>query len=55
MENLQEGFGELIMPPIHRATVLRECAAEGLTIYEKDAASRSAQEYQHLTGAVLRY
>lgn len=55
MENLQEGFGERILLPIHRATVLRECAAEGLTIYEKDAASRSAQEYQQLTGDVMRY
>ena len=55
MENLQEGFGELILQPVHRATVLRECAAEGLTIYEKDAASRSAQEYQQLTRIVMRY
>jgi len=44
--DLRITFGEkLILPPIHRATILRECASEGKTIWERDAKSRAAQEY----------
>lgn len=42
---LREQFAEVCWPPVHRATVLRECAAEGKTIWEKAPESRSAQEY----------
>ena len=34
LASLQENFPDLTLSPIHRATVLRECAAEGLTVYE---------------------
>ena len=45
MAQLSEAFGNRLLPPIHRATVLRECAAEGVTIFEKDPKSRAALEY----------
>jgi cellulose biosynthesis protein BcsQ len=35
--------------------VLRECAAEGCTIWEKDASSRAAQEYARLVWEVHDY
>jgi len=51
---LQENFPNLTLSPIHRATVLRECAAEGLTVFEHAPRSRAAQEYQALVDFVLR-
>jgi len=49
LADLRETFGaKLILEPIHRATILRECAAEGVTIWERDPKSRSAQEYARL-------
>lgn len=54
-DTLAQTFGDSLLAPIHRATVLRECAAEGLTIFEKDPDSRAAQEYQALTDLVLKY
>lgn len=54
MENLSQTFGERLLPPIHRATILRECAAEGITIFEKDANCRSAEEYRSLAEYIVR-
>lgn len=54
-EDLRQIFGESLLAPIHRATVLRECAAEGQTIFEKDPESRAAQEYQALSNLVTKY
>ena len=54
-ETLRETFGNSLLPPIHRATILRECAAEGLTIFEKDPDSRAAQEYEALVDLVTRF
>ncbi|MBC8503894.1 MAG: ParA family protein [Chloroflexi bacterium] len=54
LNNLQEAFGDLILPIIHRATVLRESAADGQSIFEKDPDSRAAEEYQKVVKAVLR-
>jgi chromosome partitioning protein len=51
---LREGFGERVLNPIHRATVLRECAAEGKTIFEMAPASRAFCEYDELTCEVLK-
>ena len=45
LAELKSTFGNGVLPPIHRATILRECAAEGVTIFEKDPKSRAAQEY----------
>ena len=54
LSELREGFGESVLNPIHRATVLRECAAEGKTIFEIAPASRAACEYEELTGEILK-
>ena len=54
MNSLGDTFKDRLLPPIHRATVLRECAAEGLTIFEKDPDSRAAQEYEALVDLVAR-
>ncbi len=55
MESLQEHFGSRVLPPIHRATILRECAASGQTIFETDPDSRSAEEYQTLSKLVMKF
>jgi len=54
LQNLRDALGDHVLPLIHRATVLREASAEGITIYEKDSSSRAAQEYQEVVKAVLR-
>jgi chromosome partitioning protein len=53
--DLHATFKENVLPPIHRATVLRECWSEGKTIFEYAPDSRSAKEYQTLTDLVLKY
>ncbi|MBT4182440.1 MAG: ParA family protein [Candidatus Thioglobus sp.] len=55
LTGLQERFGESVLAPIHRATILRECAAMGQTIFEVDAGSRAAEEYQALCQHVLKF
>lgn len=50
--DLQKQFGSLVLYPIHRATVLRECAVEGKTIFELDRNSRAADEYRHLVNFI---
>ena len=55
MDDLLHGFGERIFPPIHRATTLRECAAEGVSIFEKDPKCRAAEEYRRLIDLVLKF
>jgi len=55
MDDLQQGFRDRVFPPIHRATLLRECAAEGVTIFEKDARCRAAEEYRRVIDLVLKY
>lgn len=54
LEDLRGNFGEAVLPPIHRATILRECAAEGITIFEKSPASRASQEYEALTALTVK-
>ncbi len=48
-QGLVENFADSVLDPIHRATILRECAAEGMTIFEKAPTSRAAIEYAALT------
>ncbi len=55
IESLYERFGQNILPPIHRATILRECAASGQTIFETDPDSRAAAEYLALTQLAMKY
>ncbi len=57
IRDLKKGFGErgLLLPPVHRATVLSQCGASGQTIFEREPDSRAAEEYQRLVDAVLKY
>jgi chromosome partitioning protein len=55
MENLQEKFDASMLQPIHRSTLLRECAAEGKTIFEFDPLCRAAKEYQALAQHVMKF
>ena len=55
MENLKERFDTSVLAPIHRSTLLRECAAEGKTIFEMDELSRAAKEYQALIQHVMKF
>jgi chromosome partitioning protein len=54
LTELREQFAESCWPVVHRATVLRECAAEGRTIFEKAPGSRSAQEYERWVNMLLK-
>lgn len=53
IEELEKNFKGKVLEPIHRATILRECAAFGLTIFEHDPKSRAAKEYTRLVDQVL--
>ena len=55
MENLKERFDTSVLDPIHRSTLLRECAAEGKTIFEMDELCRAAKQYQALTQHVMKF
>ena len=55
LADLQGTFQDKVLSPIHRATVLRECWSEGMTIFEYAPESRSADEYQALANLVLKY
>jgi chromosome partitioning protein len=54
LEDLRNQFKALVLEPIHRATVLRECAVEGKTIFELYPSSRAAKEYQQLVNSILQ-
>lgn len=53
LADLRETYGEIVLQPIHRATLLRECAAEGVTIWERDGDSRAGKEYARVLYALL--
>lgn len=55
LDQLRQRLGDTVLMPIHRATILRECAAEGVTVWEKDPKSRAAEEYAKLVWRVLDY
>lgn len=54
LAELKANFSESVLAPIHRATILRECAAEGKTIFEMDPASRASREYEELSRVVVK-
>ena len=54
MEELHGAFPERILSPIHRATILRECAAEGKTVFEMNPQHRAAREYEALATLAIR-
>jgi chromosome partitioning protein len=53
LQDLQKRFGNLMLPAVHRATVLRECAVEGKTIFELAPESRAAGQYNDLVQYVM--
>ena len=54
MQTLKGTFGERLLPPIRRSTVLRECAADGQTIWEKDPDSPVAADYARLVNILVK-
>jgi chromosome partitioning protein len=54
IDDLKKQFRKSILDPVHRATLLRECAAAGQTIWEVDPNSRAAMEYSKLVDYVLK-
>jgi chromosome partitioning protein len=55
MRDLERGFGERVLPAIHRSATLAECPGESRTIFEKAPKSRAAREYQDLVDFVVKY
>lgn len=55
LQQIKARLGDAVLAPIHRATVLRECAAEGLTIWEHAPKSRAAEEYAAIVWRILEY
>jgi chromosome partitioning protein len=55
LQDLKNNFGDKILEPIHRATILRECAVEGKTIFELAPNSRAARQYTQLVEAILNW
>ena len=55
IEDLKARFASSLLPPIHRSTLLRECAAEGKTIFEFDPMCRASKEYLTLTQHVMKF
>jgi chromosome partitioning protein len=53
LADLKAAFRGMVLEPIHRATILRECMAEGKTVFELAPDSRAAKEYTTLIGKVL--
>jgi chromosome partitioning protein len=54
LAQLREQFGDYVLAPIHRATIFRDCAAEGRTVFESNPLHRSASEYAALVESVLK-
>jgi chromosome partitioning protein len=55
LQDLQKRFSGSMLAPIHRATILRECAVEGKTIFEIGQESRAAKQYAELVQYVLNW
>jgi chromosome partitioning protein len=53
LNDLKDRFNHLLLDPIHRATILRECAVEGKTIFELAPKSRAAAQYHQLVQHTL--
>ena len=44
LDEYRKVFGQLVMQPVHRATILRESPAEGRTIFEVEATTNWRSE-----------
>jgi chromosome partitioning protein len=51
---LKNHYPALTLPPIHRATILRECVSSTQTIWEKDAMGQPARDYETLIKSIMR-
>lgn len=54
LEEITKEFGKTVLAPIHRATILRECAAEGKMVHEIDPLHRATCEYATLMNYILQ-
>jgi len=54
LEDLKKQYGDQVLSPIHRATILRECAVEGKTIFEMGPNTRAAAQYRILVDTICR-
>jgi chromosome partitioning protein len=54
VEELRKEFDSAVLEPVHRATILRECAAHGQTIFEFAPKHRAAKQYNALVDHVMR-
>lgn len=54
LEEMKERFGVSLLQLIHHTAFLRECTAQGQTIFESDPLCRAAKEYLALTRLVLK-
>ena len=54
LEDLKKQYGDQVLSPIHRATILRECAVEGKTIFEMGPNTRAAAQYRMLVDTICR-
>ena len=55
MQELKRNFGEAVLDPIHRTTLLREAPAEGKVAHELDPQHRATYEYHALCQHVLKF
>ena len=55
LDELKRNFGDAVLPPIHRATILREAPAEGKIVYELDPQHRATREYYTLSQHLIKY
>jgi chromosome partitioning protein len=53
--DLKRDFGDKVLPPIHAATVLRECWSVGKTIFEYAPESRASHEYETFANLVRKF
>ena len=53
LDRLQQTFGGILLPPIHRAAILRECPSLGQTIFEYRPDHRAAAEYANVVLEIL--
>lgn len=52
---LNKHYAGTLLTPIRRATILRNCIAEGLTIWQKTAPGPVAEDYRALAEILLKY
>jgi chromosome partitioning protein len=55
LADLKQNFEDKALPPIHAATLLRECWASGKTIFEYAPETRASQEYEVFANLVRKF